>query len=33
MASRLKAAQAELLQPESTGDEASEACQICIYPR
>jgi HlyD family secretion protein len=31
MASRLKAAQAELLQPESTGDEASEACQICIY--
>ena len=31
MASRLKAAQAELLQPESTDDKKNEACQICIY--
>jgi HlyD family secretion protein len=31
MESRLKAAQAELLQPELTGDIESEACQICIY--
>jgi len=31
MASRLKAAQAKLLQPESIGDMQSAVCQICIY--
>jgi HlyD family secretion protein len=31
MKSRLKAAQAELLQPESTSEIEGETCQICIY--
>jgi len=31
MASRLKAAQAKLLQPESIGDMQSAVCQVCIY--
>lgn len=31
MVSRLRAAQAELLQPESTSEIQGETCQICIY--
>jgi HlyD family secretion protein len=31
MVSRLRAAQAELLQPESTSEIEGETCQICIY--
>jgi HlyD family secretion protein len=31
MASRLKAAEAKLLQPDALGETQSEVCQICIY--